>query len=233
MTPLRAKIIEAGFAINEYLLDLNSCLEDPAPRYPRSRMFKWPVSIGRYDDRLTVCHMLMTFEPFVQRVLVTLGAPVEVEPEPAGCQGIYHHGGDLATDTSFKDLLATAHYVTPRVIMRGVVLGVMGNRLSPANAREIMATLDAPETGDRSALNLSHAGGMLHPAFIDDSATSSKGNVGKGKWAVNLHSRRDQVGETWAAIHGVEDGWFQRDRNGYYWMTPVGLSRHMGVILPI
>lgn len=233
MTPLRAKLIEAGFAVNEYQLDINACLEDPAPRYPRSRMFKWPISIDRHEDRLTVCHQLMTFEPFVQRVMITVRQAVEVEPQPAALASIYHHAVDLADDKDFRDLLATAHYVTPRVIMRGVVINVMAGRLSTANARLIVDTLDAPEPDDRSALNLSHAGGMLHPAFIDNGAGTGKGDAGAGKWAINLHSRRNFVGETWAAIHGVEDGWFQRDRHGYAWMSLAGLSRHMGVPMPV
>lgn len=228
MTPLRAKLIEAGFAVNEYQLDINACLEDPAPRYPRSRMFKWPISIDRHEDRLTVCHQLMTFEPFVQRVMITVRQAVEIEPEPAALAGIYHHGVDLADDIGWRDLLATAHLVTPRVIMRGVVIGVMAGRLSTVNARMTVDTLDAPEPDDRSAFALSHAGGMLHPAFIDN----GKGDAGKGKWVINLHSRRDAVGEVWAAIHGVEDGWFQRDRHGYAWMSLAGLSRHMGIPMP-
>jgi hypothetical protein len=115
--------------------------------------------------------------------------------------------------------------------MRGVVIGVMGNRLAPANARAVLDTLDAPEPDDRSAFNLSHAGGLLHPAFIDDGTGSGK-PTGKGKWAVNLYSRRDPVAEVWAAIHGVEDGWFTREKYGYHNMSPAGLSRHMGVPIP-
>jgi len=229
MTPLREKIIQAGLVTNEFQLDLNDCLEDPKPRYPRSRMFKWPVHVDGHEDRLTVCHMLMTFEPFVQRIMSLLAAPVEIEPEPAGCHGIYHHAVDLADDAGWRDLIATAHYVTPRVIMRGVVIGVLAGRLATAHARAVLDTLDASEPDDRSAFNLSHAGGLLHPAFIDDGAGSGKGNTGKGKWAINLYSRRDPVAEVWAAIHGVEDGWFAREKYGYHNMSTAGLARHMGV----
>jgi hypothetical protein len=231
MTPLRQKLIDAGFATNEFLLDLNDCLEDPAPRYPRSRMFRWPVHVDRHEDRLTVCHQLMMFEPFVQRVMVT-GQLVEIEPEPAGCHGIHHHAVDLADDIGWRDLIATAHYVTPPVIMRGVVIGAMAGRLSTVAARAVLDTLDAPEPDDRSAANLSHGAGLLKPAFIDNGAGSGKGNAGKGKWAINLHGRRRPVDEVWAAIHGIEDGWFKRDKYGYFWMSDVGLSRHMGVPLP-
>lgn len=234
LSPLKAAIIGAGFAHNEYLLDLNRAFEDPAPRYPRSRMFAWPVSFDPYHERLSVCHMLMTVEPFVQRVMIALpGVPVDIEPNPPGCHGIYQHAGDLAYDAHFRDLLATRAYVTDRAIMRGVTLGVMGARLSTANARIVLDELDAHEPDDRSAFALSAAGGILHPGFIDNNAGTNKPPAGKGKWTVNLWSRRDPVAEVWAAVHGVEDGWFQRDRHcGWIHMSPAGLSRHMGVPLP-
>lgn len=226
LTPLRARIIEAGFAHNEYLLELNRCLEDPAPRYPTSRMFKWPVSIDS-EDRLTVCHHLMTFEPFVMRVMMTLGVVCEIEPHPAGCHGIWQHAGDLATDSTFKHLIATAHYVTPSAIARGVTVGVMSRSLSPENARTLIAsTLDAPEPSDRSAAALRHTGGVLSPAFIDDGCSSGK-YTGKGKWAVNLWCHKNRYREAWAAVHGVEDGWFQKSKYGYHHMSISGMIRHM------
>lgn len=235
LSPLKAAIIGAGFAHNEYLLDLNRAFEDPAPRYPRSRMFAWPVSFDPYHERLSVCHMLMTVEPFVQRVMIALpGVPVDIEPNPPGCHGAWNHAGDLATDRDFRDLLTTRAYVPESAIMRGIALGVRGCRLSTANAREMLDELGAVEPLDRSAFALSMQGGLLRPAFIDDNATKGKPPAGKGKWAANIWGRRiSPATEAWAVLHGVEDGWFTRDKHcGWIYMSPAGLSRHMGVPLP-
>lgn len=228
LSPLRAAIIGAGFAHNEHLLDLNGCLEDPAPRYPASRMFKWPITVDPYEDRLTVCHLAMATEPFAVHVLATLRHPIEVEPNPRGCQGSWQHGGDLANDKHFRDLLATRDLVDDRVIMRGVTHGVMGNSLSTANARIILAAIEVEEPADRSASALSSRGGFIRPAFIDDGAVSGKGKACKGKWAVNLWSNKHPRAEPWAAIHGVEDGWFRKDKYGYHYMSIAGMVRHTG-----
>jgi hypothetical protein len=229
-TPLRAAILAAGFIESEYFLDLNAALEDPAPRYPRSRMFRWPVSVGRFEDRLTVCHHLMAFEPFVQRVMATLGVAVEIEPHPPGCHGSYHHGVDLASDAGFLDLIKTAHLVEHPVIMRAIVIGTMGGRLSTANARTIVGeVLDAPEPEDQSAANLTHSSGLFMPAFIDNNAGTSKPKTGKGRWAVNLVGRRDPAGAMWSAIHGIENGHFQRDKIGYHHFSDAGIAHFMGM----
>lgn len=232
-SPLKAAILAAGLAHNEYLLGLSNALEDPAPRYPRSRMFQWPISVDRFEDRLTVCHPVMTFEPFVQRVMATLRHPIEVEPHPAGCHGAYHHGVDLAYDDCFRDLIKTAHLVDDLVIMRAVAIGVMGDRLSTANARELIgAVLDAPEPEDQSATNLTHHSDILSPAFLDSSAGTSKPKTGKGKWAVNLWGRRNPVAAMWTAIHGVENGHFKRDKTGYHYFSDAGIAHYMGLTRP-
>lgn len=236
MTPLRAAIIDAGFAPDKYSLDLNRALEDPSPRYPRSRMFKWPITVEQHTDRLTICHPVLAFEPFVQRVMATLKTPCEIEPEPRGMglNSLYHHAVDLATDRDFHDLLATRDLVPVSAVLRGVVIGVMHGPLSTANARVILDEI-APgtEPEDRSLHKLSH-GGILRPAFIDTGLSDGKAVTGKGRWVISLYSRRDGIGEAWAMIHGAEDGWFQREKKGrgYHYMTPAGMARHMGVPLP-
>lgn len=230
LTPLKAGIIAAGFVSSPFLLDLNCALEDPSPRYPRSRMFKWPISVDRHDDRLTVCHPVLAFEPFVQRVVATLKTAVEIQQEtPGGLNTPWHHCVDIGDDKGYRDLIATAHLVPAAAVLRAVVINTMNKRLTTANARVLLAeTLpDAVEPDDRSAHALSARGGFLLPAFI-----KNENGKGKGSWAINLHSRRDRVGEAWAAIHGLEDGWFKHDKSGYAQMTPEGLARHMGVMTP-
>jgi hypothetical protein len=200
-------------------------------------MFKWPVSVDRHDDRLTICHPLMAMEPFVMRVVSTLRVPLAIEPDPPGClNGMWHHAVDLASDSNYLDLITTRRYTNDRAIMRGIVIGVMAGRLKTINARTILTEtlpdiLDA-EPVDQSRHALSRAGGILHPAFIDTGSANGKAPANKGKWAANLHSRRDPVAELWAAVHGVEDGWFTRDRLGYHYMSPTGLARFMGVPVP-
>lgn len=238
LTPLKAGIIAAGFVENVYQLDLNCALADPAPRYPKSRMFAWPISVDRHDDRLTICHAAMACEPFVARVMSTLGVACEIDPHPPGCHGTYHHAVDLANDRHMNDLIASAEYTTGRAIMRGIVINAMSGRLTTDNARVILGKalpdIAAVEPDDRSEHALSARGGILRPAFIDDnSGTSKPGAAGKGRWAVNLHSRRDPVAELWATIHGIEEGYFKRDKRGdYHQMSPTGLARHMGVPVP-
>jgi len=228
-TPLAAKIIDAGLVANEYHLDLNRCIEDPAPRYPRSRLFKFPISYDQDEDRLTVTSTFMMMEPFVMDVATRLGEVVAIDPEPRGCHGTYHHAVDLAYDDCFRDLLATRIFTTDRAILRGVTIGAQGARLSTANAREILDTIGAVETPDRSAFNLSFAGGMLHPSFIDDGTMNGK-KTGKGHYAINLFSRRDPVGEAWAMIHGIEDGWFKKKKPyGYHSMSDAGMRRHIAL----
>lgn len=227
LSPLRAALIANGFAHNEYLLELNMCLHDPASRFPASRMFSSPISLDRYEDRLTVCHPLMLFEPFVMATASLLGVTMEIETEPpGGLNTIYHHCGDLADDKNYQDLIATIAYVTHRALLRGLVLGVKGGRLSTKNARQVAAVIGVWETEDRSEFNLSAAGKMLSPAFISNEASGAKGDPKAGKWAINLYSRKDPVGEFWAMVHGVEDGWFKKDKHGYFWMTDEGLARH-------
>lgn len=230
LSPFKQAIVDAGFADNEFQLTLNYCLQDPAPRYPRSRMFAWPITLDRYEDRLTVCHALMMAEPFVMKVVATLRVPIGIEPDITGLNTPWHHAVDLATDSHFTDLIKTAHYTNPAAIMRAVVIGVMGGRLNTFNARQVieMTVNEAhdAEPDDRSVSVLVRGGGMLRPAFV-------KPDNGKGRWAVNMYGRRNPVAELWAAIHGIEDGWFERDRQGYYNMSPAGLARHMGVSAPV
>lgn len=237
LTPLKAAIISAGFVSNVFQLELNYAIADPSPRYPRSRMFAWPISVDRHDDRLTICHPAMACEPFVARVMSTLRVACEIEPDPcAGLNTQWHHAVDLANDKHFGDLIATAAYTTDRAIMRGIVINAMGGRLSTANARVIIgkALPDAAagEPDDRSEHALSMRGEILRPAFIDNGIANGKAPTGKGRWAVNLHSRRDPLAELWAAVHGIEEGYFNRAKDGYYYMSPAGLARHMGVIAP-
>lgn len=233
LSPLRAAIISAGLVSNEYFLDLNQAIEDPAPRFPRSRMFKWPISISRHEDRLTICSHLMAFEPFVMRVAALLKTPCDIETDPPGSLNtVWHHAVDLANDDGFRDLIKTVAYTTPRAVMRGVTINVLAARLSTKHARAVLAAVEVEEPDDRSARALSASARILHPAFIDNSAGTSKPRAGKGKWAVNLFSRRDPVGEAWAAVHGVEDGWFTKTKHGYTEMSVAGMSQHMGVLMP-
>lgn len=236
LTPLKAAILAAGFVENEYHLDLNHALQDPAPRYPRSRMFKWPISVDRYEDRLTICHPAIAMEAFPARVMATLRVAFEIEPDPAaGLNTPWHHAVDLATDRDWRDLLATRDYTTTRAIMRGTVIGILHGGLSAANARAILAEIvpDDVEPDDRSAHALSHWGGFIRPGFIDTGVSNGKAPTGNGRWSINLHSRRDPIGEAWAAIHGAEDGWFKREKSGgYHWMSVEGMARHMKVMVP-
>lgn len=218
MQTLAERLIAAGFAPNVHLLDI---IEDPAPRVPASRLFRWPINVDLESDRLTMPHALLAFEPFVQRVMITLGLTIEVDPEPrAGLNTGWHHAVDLATDKHADDLLRTRVYASDRQIMRGVTINLMHGRLSTANARRVLAETGMPEPDDRSEAALGMAAGILRPAFID------------GVWRVNLHGRRNPVAEVWAAVHGLEDGWFVHDRARNLRMTPAGIARHMGVPLP-
>lgn len=239
---LGEKIIEAGFAPNAFLLDMNGAIsvsrgfELPAPWNLPSRLFRFPIEIckprGDRPRTIGLRHPDLAAHPFVQHVTATLG--VELDPHGAPneygystCEaGLWHHAVDLITSGNWRELLATADFTTDRDILNGVAFGLRysganetGKRdgyLSIADARAIMAELGATEPTNRAA---------TIRELAQPSPCNPEGKKGGEHWPINgkASSAEDTA---WSFIFGIEDGWFKYDRSGHLNWSQKGRDRY-------
>jgi hypothetical protein len=229
-------LIKAGLVPNAFVLDLNRTvtvprdLQMPYPWNLPSRLFSFPIEVSdRTEDgsrRIGLLHPLLADHPFVKHVETTLniqldreGAPNEYGYSKAGL-GTWWHAVDLITTGHWRDLLETAQFTTAEDIARAAAHGMTysphegkkrNGHISTAEAREIMATLDAPEPTDRD--------NILEEYFMAPSPVKSEKGV--ESWPVN-HMARDQYANAWGYIFGIEAGWFAYDRAGYLGWTKIG-----------
>ena len=236
---LGAQIIAAGFAANDYHLDINGALDVPrgfelsAPWNLPSRLFQFPIEVIRAEQdeprKIGLRHPLLASHPFVQHVESVLG--IEIAPE--GVQnrygysnrehGAWHHAVDLISAGLWRELLATQDYTTPRCIFKAVAYGCRYSHhedkkasgyINTAEARQIMAEMGASEPEDRAAL--------IRSISAPSPCQQDRGTV---HWPINVLNKCAED-EAWTFIIGIEDGWFQHDRSGHLQWSQQGRDRY-------
>ena len=133
---LGEQIIAAGFAANDYLLDMNGALNVPrgfplpAPWNLQSRLFQFPIEVIKAEQdeprKIGLRHPLLAAHPFVQHVESVLGFQID----RAGVTNSYgysnsphsmwHHAVDLISAGKWRELLATQEFTEPRNIFNAV-----------------------------------------------------------------------------------------------------------------
>ncbi len=235
---LGAQIIAEGFAPNDYLLDLNSSLNVPhgfplpAPWNLPSRMFQFPIEVckpkGGEPRRLGLHHPALAAHPFVQHVEKALGITIDPNGAPnehgvSRCRDFqWFHAVDLVCAGRWLELLETDRFTTPRDIFNAVAHGLQFSHhsssrkgyLTIGEARTIMDELGACEPDCRAAPMLEFHQPM--PCKSDGKNTS---------WPINGKASSPED-TAWAAIIGIEDGWFEYDRSGFLNWSEKGRDRY-------
>lgn len=228
-TPIADKLIEAGFAPNDFILNLNrgptNDDELPAP----SRLYGFPVEYfepsreeieGIYLRHPGIAHL-----PFVKRLEECLG--MEIKPRakdefgrPFGEITRWWHAVDLMTDAHHQHLLETQHLTTRGDMLGALTFNLEINGISVKNAKAVLAALEIPEPKDRSKAVLLGKKGIdkaLYPAKMDINHDNGK-PLKQPYWTINFMQRHRAV-TPWLIIHGIEDGYFERRRCGHLKLT--------------
>jgi hypothetical protein len=239
---LGEQIIAAGFAPNDFILDLNSGLTVPsgfplpAPWNLPSRLFRFPIEVckahGDKPRTIGLRHPDLAAHPFVQHVEAALGFKLDPNGAPnehgvSTCHSFgWFHAVDLVTAGEWRALLDTSDFTTDRSIFNAVDFGLRysdhsesGKRhghLSTIEARQIMDELGATEPTDRASI-IRELG--------KPSPTNPEGKKGGEHWPINgkASSAEDHA---WAMIFGIEDGWFEYDRAGFLQWSMKGRDRY-------
>lgn len=206
--PLAEALISKGYAPNHYLLRLNRSIEATYGDLP-SRLFQNPIEFvgrDRQNDgksKLWLRHPDFEGLPILDQIERETGArpywsPVDEFGRPRTI-GMLWHAIDLLTDEHFEGMLATRNFTDKSSVVNGLRYHMEFGGLSVANARTVLAEYGCAEPDDRSA-------GFLHSDAV------KVANCQSGKF-VAMWTKDEQ--SVWAAIHGLEDGLFKRDRNGH------------------
>lgn len=204
----------------------------PSPWNLPSRLFQFPVNMAAPIDgrprRIGLRHPLLASHPMVQQIEAATGLEVEPcsIPNRHGIRndyGQWHHAVDLISDYKWRELVETRAFTSDEAIAGAVVYGLDyskhdGTRkgyLTPAEARQIMAAIDAPEPEDGAALIRTYAAPAL----------SSMGESKKG-WPIQSQFNADVYARAWGKIVGVERGWFAYDRSGFLQWAEEGRTRY-------
>lgn len=229
-------LIAAGFAPNDFILDLNRCIQIdykfklPSPWGLPSRLFKFPIELGDREEggvrRIGLMHPLLGDHPFVVHVGEVLG--IELDPNGApnrhgvrkGDLGQWWHAADLMTSGHWRELLETKRFTDDEAIA-----GAVGHALHYQNederralsvkeAREVMKHLGFKEPANSNFL--------FETLWKPSPCQQEKGGV---HWAINHEVRVDGPARAWSTILGIEEGWFSY-RGRYLQWTQEGRDRY-------
>lgn len=229
--PVTEAIIAAGLAPNEYILNTNRTLGGWSVEAPAgSRMYLFPIEFMHRDrfggeaSKLLLQHPLIGGLPFVRQVAEATGIKPHWEPEDEfgrdrGELPRWWHAVDLMNDRDWLHLMETRELTGDDEIAGAVRYGVEYGHISTDIARTILDLLDAEEPADRSEAALLGKG--IWPAHIIERNT--KGKITSERRPINIMMKG--ASGAWLAVHGIEDGWFKRGRDGFMQMAPEGLSR--------
>jgi len=240
---LAERLIGSGIAANAYLLNMNRNLQNfdavPAP----SRLYQFPLEfVGRdrlperATSQLLLNHPALATLPFVRRVAAAVGTePVWAEFDEFGRPRAlpqWWHAIDLMTEQHWRHLMDTRHLTGEPQICQAVglalefpahyVRGCRSGRIEVVTARAILAQIAAEEPSDRSEALL--AGEGISPAHIVETHHCT-GKLLREHWPIN--ARAEGCAGAWMMVHGIEDGWFGRDRSGHLQMAQAGRTRRL------
>jgi hypothetical protein len=231
---LGEKLIAAGFAPNEFILNLNHALTTPAgmklpaPYNLPSRLFRFPIEtqIGKDGKRhIGLMHPCLGDHPFVKQVSRAIGGRIDLEGAPNAygytqAPATWWHACDLIHHGLWRELLKTQRFTTKFDILRAIVHGLDYNegkrgkpRLSVPDAKTMLAALKAPEPPDRlGTLQL-----LMRPSVCQP-------EKGAAYWPLNSHSRDEAAAgvEAWGRVIGIDAGWFSYNRQGFLNWSPLG-----------
>lgn len=224
-------LIAAGYG-NAYLLSIDRSIggwsvDAPAP----SRLYLFPLEFasreryGGEQSRLLLHHPDIGGLTFVQQVARETGIiPVwDAEDEfgrDRGAKWRYFHAVDLMTAKHWQHLMATRHLTDHAAITCAVArsLGYSKKTFTTAIAREVLGIIGADEPADRS-----HKALMSRKAVMGSKIVEKYGKRESARYPINLMARG--AAGAWIMVHGIEDGWFKRGRDGFLGMSPEGLER--------
>lgn len=223
--PVVERLIQTGLVPNEFILNLNRGLTNQDETELPSRAFRFPIefmSRDRREDgvsRLLLRHPDLGDLPFVRRVAELTGEPIIWEEQDEFGRDRMHadwwHAVDLCTEEHWRDLLRTQNFTRRDCILQAIGHHLRGP-LTIKSARLILAELESEEPADRSESALRSK--MLSPGRM-----TSEGKAKQTYWAVNFHGEPETI--AWGFVHGIEDGWFAKDRGGHLIMGKEGIAR--------
>lgn len=236
---LGQQIVAAGFAANDYLLDINGALNVPhgfplpAPWNLPSRLFQFPIEVIRAEQgeprKIGLRHPLLAAHPFVQHVESVLGIQIAREGVTNrygysnSRNSLWHHAVDLISAGKWRELLDTQEFTEPSNIFNAIAYGCRyshhadkkaSGHINTAEARQIMREMEAAEPTDRAEL--------IRFCSAPSPCEQERGAV---HWPINVHGIcAEDV--AWCFIIGIEDGWFSYDRSGFLQWSPIGRDRY-------
>jgi hypothetical protein len=229
--PVMDAVIASGLAPNEYILTTNRTLGGWGVSAPaKSRIYLFPIEFMHRDrfggeaSKLLLNHPAIGDLAYVRHVANATGITPHWEPEDEfgrdrGKEWRWFHAVDLMCERDWLHLMETRELTDNAAIAGAVRYGVEDGRISTDTARTILDLLDAAEPDDRSEAAL--LGNGIWPAHIIE--RNSKGKVTSERRPINIMTRG--AAGAWLAVHGIEDGWFKRGRDGFLQMSPDGLAR--------
>ena len=236
---LAQRLVDAGFAPNGHSLESNGLTTHDArdklgdlahPWSLPSRAFGYPMEL-RHDDgveRLALSHPALAEHPLVAAVEARIGVRAAFLDNGRGRGGMapWWHAVDLMSEEHWRALLETRRFTSDECLYRAIVFalespaGYQGaakktGRILTITAKEILLELGADEPPGRSrALLLDRQ--VLWGGEISDSDGKRK----TLRYPLNL-MRHDAAG-AWLMVHGLEDGWFERGRDGFLQISAKG-----------
>lgn len=229
------RIIAAGFAPNDYILDLNRTLSVPhdwtlpAPWNLPSRLFQFPIEVSEFRDggrRLGLMHPALVDHPYVKHVSQVLGIaiPSGGAPNAYGYSkaelGQWWHAVDLMSRGRWQDALDTRQFTTSAQLAHAVGFALScgrdsGPALTTGEARLVLAGLEAPCPANPVEVLCS---------FYRPGPVTGEDKV--ERWPVNGPANQSATDTAWAYIVGIETGWFDHDRSGHIQWTRLGRDRY-------
>jgi hypothetical protein len=228
------RLLESGLIDSVERLDLNGVLEVPrgftlpAPWGLPSRMFLAPLSVSGFDGRsqrtLRLRHRLLVDHPFVWAVNLKLDTAIPAESDaddPAGGRravATWQHAADLLAAGLWRELIDTERFSTPQDICNAIALCLLHLPYLPRHghsdtgwARAVLSAIGSTAPTDRA--------GTVFSAVLP--ACPIRDTGGQERWPINPGECTPEA-LAWAAIFGIEAGWFERHQSGFPQWSAVG-----------
>lgn len=219
---LAQRIIAAGFAANECMLNINCAIQmsnDFQPGQPwdmPSRLFRFPIATDSCDGgkgvKVSLLHPLLAEHPFVRHVEETLGIAIEPDDSTVGAEmGLWWHAIDMVEHGCIDALNETRRFTSSRCVYRAVALHLnykprKGATGGTKYARDVLDLFASQPPGDRV--------GCIR-RLMEPSPCA-------GRVPVNTGPTIASEDAPWALIFAIEDGWVKHDASGFARWTEKG-----------